>query len=152
MATASDGMVPLIPGTVALPVQWIDPQTLCAAAGPALDRLVDEEQLLWVLEAAVAQLHGVVEELRLVGAGTRGMSESIHSLSAVDWRSPAGEAFLERSQRLRARATELAETAEDSVTLARAAIGELHWQIGELRSTIASAKAAAVGAATLGVC
>jgi hypothetical protein len=152
MATASEGATVFIPGSMPLPVPVVDPQAVCAVVEPALDTIVDDEQLLWVLEAAVSQLHGVVEELRLVGTGTRGMSESIHSLSAVEWRSPAGEAFLERSQRLRVRATELAETAEESVSLARAAIGELHGQIGELRSILATAKAAVAGAVTLGVC
>lgn len=125
---------------------------VCSTAEAALDLMVGDEQLLRVLEAAVVQLHQVVEELRLVGSGTRGVAESVHSLSAMDWRSPAGEAFAERSQRLRVRAAELAEVAEESTALARASIGELQQQIARLRETLQAAQAAVATAATLGVC
>lgn len=125
---------------------------LCSAAEAAVDLMAGDEQLLRVLEAAVAQLHQVVEELRLVGSGTRGVAESVHSLTAMDWRSPAGEAFVERSQRLRVRAADLAEVAEESAALARASIGELQQQIARLREGLQAAKAAVATAATLGVC
>lgn len=152
--TEPGGMVThgLMGGTVPLPGQALQPEVLCAGVGMALDVMVGDEQLLRVLEAAVAQLHQVVEELRLVGSGTRGVAESVHSLSAMDWRSPAGEAFAERSQRLRVRAVELAEVAEESAALARVSIGELQQQIARLRETIQAAKAAVATAATLGVC
>ncbi|NUL45435.1 hypothetical protein F7P69_09545 [Cellulosimicrobium funkei] len=125
---------------------------VCSAVEAALDLMVGDEQLLRVLEAAVVQLHQVVEELRLVGSGTRGVAESVHSLSAMDWRSPAGEAFAERIQRLRVRAAELAEVAEESTALARVSIGELQQQIARLREALQAAKAAVATAATLGVC
>ncbi|MGM7666686.1 hypothetical protein [Microbacterium sp. A93] len=120
-------------------------------AETAAHLMAGDEQLLRVLEAAVVQLHQVVEELRLVGSGTRGVAESVHSLTAMDWRSPAGEALVERSQRLRVRAADLAEVAEESAALARVSIGELHQQIARLRETLQAVKAVAT-AATLGVC
>lgn len=124
----------------------------CSAAEAALNLMTGDEQLLRVLEAAVVQLHQVVEELRLVGSGTRGVAESVHSLTAMDWRSPAGEAFAERSQRLRVRAADLAEVAEESAALARMSIGELQQQIARLREILQAAKSAVTAAASLGLC
>lgn len=143
---------PLVGGTVPLPGQILQPEALCPAVGMAVDLMAGDEQLLRVLEAAVVQLHQVVEELRLVGSGTRGVAESVHALTAMDWRSPAGEAFAERSQRLRVRAADLAEVADESAALARASIDELQQQIARLRETLQAAKAAVATTATLGVC
>lgn len=125
---------------------------VCSAAEAALDFMVGDEQLLRLLEAAVAHLHQVVEEIRLVGSGTRGVAESVHSLTAMDWRSPAGEAFVQRSQRLRGRAEDLAEVAEETAALARASIGELQQQIARVRQDLQVARAAVASAASLGVC
>lgn len=125
---------------------------VCSAAEAALDFMVGDEQLLRVLEVAVVQLHQVVEEIRLVGSGTRGVAESVHSLTAMDWRSPAGVAFVQRSQRLRGRAEDLAELAEETAALARVSIGELQQQIARLREGLQAAKAAAATVVTLGVC
>lgn len=125
---------------------------VCSAAEAALDFMVGDEQLLRMLEAAVAHLHQVAEEIRLVGSGTRGVAESVHSLTAMDWRSPAGEAFVQRSQRLRGRAEDLAEVAEETAALARASIGELQQQIARVRQDLQVAKAAVASAASLGVC
>lgn len=154
MTEPQDTMPPsgLVGGTLPLPGQLFQPEVLCPSVGLAVDLMAGDEQMLRLLEAAVAQLHQVVEELRLVGSGTRGVAESVHSLSAMDWRSPAGEAFAERSQRLRLRAVDLAEVAEESAALARVSIGELQQQIGRLREGLQAAKAAVATAATLGVC
>lgn len=133
----------------------LQPEVLCAAAGAVAGVVADpagDEQLLRLLESAVAQLHGVVEELRLVGADTRGMAESVRALNAMEWHSPAGEAFAERNHRLWVRATDLAEVAEESVHVASAAIGELQQQIARLRETLQAARAAMAAAVTLGVC
>lgn len=146
---AADG---LVGGTLPLPGQVLQPEVLCPAVGMAVEVMAGDEQLLRVLEAAVVQLHQVVEELRLVGSGTRGVAESVHSLTAMDWRSPAGEAFMQRNQRLRVRAAELAEVAEESAILARASIGELQQQITRLRETLQAAKSAVTAAASLGLC
>lgn len=152
--TVPNGGTPVIHGLVGgtLPLPVIDPDVLCSAVGTTLDVLFGDEQQLRLLEAAVAQLYQVVEELRLVGTGTRGVAESVHSLSALDWRSPAGTAFLDRSDRLRGRAADLAELAEESAALARVAIDELHGRIGQLRASINTAKATVASAATLGMC
>ncbi|NUL44521.1 hypothetical protein F7P69_04835 [Cellulosimicrobium funkei] len=152
--TVPSGGTPVVHGLVGgtLPLPVIDPDELCSAVGTALDALFGDEQQLRLLEASVAQLYQVVEELRLVGTGARGVAESVHSLSALDWRSPAGTAFLERSDRLRGRAADLAEHAEESATLARAAIDELHGRVGQLRASINTAKATVASAATLGIC
>lgn len=152
--TVSNGGVPAAHGLVGgtLPLPDIDPDVWCPAVGSGLDLVFGDEQQLRLLEAAVAQLYQVVEELRLVGTGTRGVAESVHSLSALDWRSPAGAAFLDRSDRLRGRAEDLAELAEESAVLARVAIDELHVRIGQLRSSINTVKATVASAATLGMC
>lgn len=142
----------LVGGTVPLPHQIHSPEVLCPAVGQAVDLVAGDEQLLRMLEAAVVQLHQVVEELRLVASGTRGVAESVHGLTAMDWRSPAGDAFVQRSQRLRGRAVDLAEVAEESAGLARASIGELQQQIARLREGLQAAKAAAATVVTLGVC
>ncbi|MFC4429505.1 hypothetical protein [Citricoccus alkalitolerans] len=140
----------LMGGTMFRPV--IDPDVVCSAVGTTVDVLFGDEQQLRLLEAAAAQLYQVVQELRLVGTGTREVADSVHSLSALDWRSPAGAAFLGRSDRLRGRAADLAELAEESAALARVAIDELHGRIGQLRASIGIAKATAASAVTLGMC
>lgn len=152
--TVPHGGAPMVHGLVGgtLPLPVIDPDVLCPAVGTALDVLFGDEQQLRLLEAAVAQLYQVVEELRLVGTGTRGVAASVHRLSVLDWRSPAGTAFLDRGDRLRGRAADLAELAEESAVLARVAIDELHGRIGQLRASLNTAKATVASAATLGMC
>ncbi len=152
--TVPHGGTPVVQGLAGgtLPLPVIDPDVLCPAVGTALDLVFGDEQQLRLLEAAVAQLYQVVEELRLVGTGTRGVAESVHSLSALDWRSPAGAAFLDRSDRLRGRAADLAELAEESAVVARVAIDELHVRIGQLRASINTVNATVGSAATLGMC
>lgn len=155
----------MIGGTVPLPGELLEPEARCAAAGAVAGAVLGsgsaagfaagpagEEQLLRLLESAVSQLDGVVEELRLVGTDTRDMAESVRALTAVDWRSPAGEGFARWTHRLWQRATDLADVAEESVLLARASIQELQEQIDRLRESLQTARAAVVVAATLGAC
>ncbi|MFC7401311.1 hypothetical protein [Citricoccus sp. GCM10030269] len=167
MQTGSDGGSSLVkdwievpfaePGgpPVEVPVPVVDAEVLCSssavAAVAAVDTITPDEALLRLLETAVVQLQQVVEELRLVGSGTRSVAESIHSLSGMEWRSPAGELFLTRSQMLHVRAADLADTAEESAALARASIEDLHHRIGTLRASIQAAKAA-LTATALGMC
>lgn len=136
------GVVPSV-----LPVDRV-----CDAVHQAAQLVAPEESVLRVLEAAVAQLHQVVEELRTVAAGTHQMGDSMGQLLVIDWRSPAGEAFAERAGRMRARAGELAEVAEELVATSRAAIDELQRRIERTRANIALAKAAAVTMVSGGVC
>lgn len=157
----------MIGGTVPMPGGLLEPGARCAAAGAVAGTVLGavtgapagsaagpagEEQLLRLLESAVSQLNGVVEELRLVGTDTRDMAESVRALTAVDWRSPAGEGFAQWNHRLWQRATDLAGIAEESVVLARASIQELHEQIARLRESLRTARTAVVVAATLGAC
>jgi hypothetical protein len=145
--------VPVLPGgAVTLPVPVPNQEALCHHAAQAAASMVPDESLIWLLETAVAQLHQVVEELRQVGAGTRQVAERVHAVQAIDWESPAGAAFAERSQRLRLRAEQLASTAEEQVVLGSAAIDDLHQRISRLRAELAAARAVLSAAATLGVC
>lgn len=145
--------VPVLPGGAAtLPVPVPNQEALCHHAVLAAGSIVPDESLIWLLETAVAQLHQVVDELGQVGAGTRQVAERVHALQAIDWESPAGAAFAERSQRLRVRAEQLATTAEEQVVLGRTAIEDLHQRISRLRSELAAARAVLAAAAALGVC
>jgi hypothetical protein len=145
--------VPVLPGgAVTLPVPVPNQEALCHHAVQAAASIVPDESLIWLLEAAVAQLHQVVEELGQVGTGTRQVAERVHALQSIDWESPAGVAFAERSQRLRVRAEQLAATAEEQVVLGRTAIDDLHQRISRLRAELAAARAVLATAATLGVC
>ncbi|MDI3330189.1 MAG: hypothetical protein QJR09_05550 [Micrococcus sp.] len=145
--------VPVLPGGAAtVPVPVLNQEALCHHAVQAAQSVVPDESLIWLLETAVAQLHQVVAELGRVGAGTRQVAERVHALQAIDWESPAGAAFAERSQRLRLRAEQLASTAEEQAVLGRAAIDDLHQRIGRLRAELAAARAVLTTAATLGVC
>ncbi|MFB2572789.1 hypothetical protein [Micrococcus sp. IITD107] len=141
----SVGLGEMVPS--ALPVD-----RFCDTAHGVAQLIAPEESVLRVLEAAVAQLHQVAEELRGVAAGTRQMGESVGQLLTIDWRSPAGEAFVERTGRMRLRAGELAEVAEELVLTSRAAIDELQHRIDQTRQNIAVAKATAVTVLSGGVC
>lgn len=134
------------------PVPPSTPEALCHHAAQAAASVVPDESLVWLLETAVAQLHQVVEELGQVGAGTRQVAGRVHALQGIDWESPAGQAFAERSHRLGVRAEQLAATAEEQAVLARAAIAELHQRIGRLRAELAAARAVLSSVATLGAC
>ncbi|QCU77050.1 hypothetical protein E7744_01545 [Citricoccus sp. SGAir0253] len=112
---------------------------------------VPDESRLWLLQAAVGHLQQVVTELGQVGAGTRQVADRIHALSSIDWRSPAGEAFAERSRRLRARAQQLAEEAEASAQLGRNAITDLEHRIGRLQAELAAARTVLAAGAGLGI-
>ncbi len=145
--------VPVLPGGAAtLPVPVPNQEALCHHAVQAAASMVPDESLIWLLETAVAQLHQVVEELNQVGAGTRQVAERVHAVQAIDWESPAGAAFAERSQRLRVRAEQLATTAEEQVVLGRAAIEDLHQRISRLRAELAAARAVLSAAAALAAC
>ncbi len=141
----SVGLAGVVPS--ALPVD-----RLCETAHGVAQLIVPEESVLRMLEAAVAQLHQVVEELRGVASGTRQMGDSMGQLLMIEWRSPAGEAFTDRAGRMRGRAGELAEVAEELVHTSRVAIDELQQRIAQTRQNIAVAKSAAVTILTGGVC
>lgn len=140
------------PGLVPVPPPGPGMTGACTAVESVMDALVPDEALLRVLEAAVGQLHQVVAELRQVGQGTRQLSGSVHGLSRIDWRSPAGEAFVDRTQVLRGRADELAGEADEAAALAGVAIEDLQQRITELRGEIQAAKAIVLRVATAGVC
>lgn len=135
-----------------LPMPAPGPDGLCADAARFADTIVPDQSLIWLLETAVAQLHQVVAELGQVGNGTRQVAERVHALAAIDWESPAGKAFAERSQRLRVRAEQLAATAEEQSALGRSAIDDLQQRIGRLRADLAVAQSIVQNALTLGTC
>lgn len=141
----SVGLAGVVPS--ALPVD-----RFCETAHGVAQLIAPEESVLRMLETAVAQLHQVVEELRGVAAGTRQMGDSVGQLLMIEWRSPAGEAFTDRAGRMRGRAGELAEVAEELVHTSRMAIDELQHRIAQTRQNIALAKSTAVTVLSGGVC
>lgn len=128
------------------------PTPACQVINTVAQVIAPEEAVLWTLETALSQLYQVVEELRTIGTGTEQISQDVSRLLHVDWRSPAGDAFMVRASQLRERADQLARTAEALVVSSRLAIDELLQRIQNVRQNIAALKAATVSVLTGGMC
>ncbi|WFP16332.1 hypothetical protein [Citricoccus muralis] len=110
------------------------------------------ERSLVQLEAGLAELGVLADRLRAVQTGIEQMCQRILAVSQLDWRSPAGQAFAEKALRVRGRADELAQQAEESAALARVGLEEIQQRMIRMRQLITAAKAAVASVATMGQC
>lgn len=118
----------------------------CQVASRAVQDFVSSPSLaqagLHALAAQIEALEQLVAKLREVAAGIDDVQGRLGSTLAMEWHSPAGEAFRTAVGDRQAQAQQLEQLTLETARLAGQSIDELRTMIASLQSLLSTARAA----------
>lgn len=124
----------------------------CELASRSIQEFVSSPSVaqagLHALAAQIEALEQVVAKLREVASGIEQVHSQLGATLAMDWQSPAGEAFRTAVGDRRIQAEQLAQLTQETARLAGLGIDELRAMIASLQTLLATARAALGDVAT----